>query len=253
MAESKDILIDYVLHLADNSMILGQRNAEWCGHGPVLEQDIALTNITLDLIGEARSLYQYAAELKGGDSTEDSMAFLRDVMQYRNTLLLEQKNTDWAYTITRQFFYDVFHYYLQEALVNSSDERLKEIAKKTIKESTYHLKWSSEWMIRLGDGTETSHLKMQNALNDLWEYSGEFFIPSASEIEMQRQGIGADLNALSVKWKSKVEEILNEATLNIPESSFQQKGGKTGLHSEHMGYILAEMQYLQRAYPGAEW
>ena len=163
MAESKDILIDYVLHLADNSMILGQRNAEWCGHGPVLEQDIALTNITLDLIGEARSLYQYAAELKGGDSTEDSMAFLRDVMQYRNTLLLEQKNTDWAYTITRQFFYDVFHYYLQEALVNSSDERLKEIAKKTIKESTYHLKWSSEWMIRLGDGTETSHLKMQNA------------------------------------------------------------------------------------------
>ena len=253
MAESKDILIDYVLHLADNSMILGQRNAEWCGHGPVLEQDIALTNITLDLIGEARSLYQYAAELKGGDSTEDSMAFLRDVMQYRNTLLLEQKNTDWAYTITRQFFYDVFHYYLQEALVNSSDERLKEIAKKTIKESTYHLKWSSEWMIRLGDGTETSHLKMQNALNDLWEYSGEFFIPSASEIEMQSQGIGADLNVLSVKWKSKVEEILNEATLNIPESSFQQKGGKTGLHSEHMGYILAEMQYLQRAYPGAEW
>ena len=130
MAETKDILIDYVLHLADNSMILGQRNAEWCGHGPVLEQDIALTNITLDLIGEARSLYQYAAELKGGDSTEDSMAFLRDVTQYRNTLLLEQNNTDWAYTITRQFFYDVFHYYLQEALINSSDERLKEIAKK---------------------------------------------------------------------------------------------------------------------------
>ena len=253
MAETKDILIDYVLHLADNSMILGQRNAEWCGHGPVLEQDIALTNITLDLIGEARSLYQYAAELKGGDSTEDSMAFLRDVTQYRNTLLLEQNNTDWAYTITRQFFYDVFHYYLQEALINSSDERLKEIAKKTIKESTYHVKWSSEWMIRLGDGTEVSHLKMQNALNALWEYTGEFFIPSKSELEMQEKGIGADLNELSIKWRSKVEEILKEATLSIPESSFQQKGGKTGMHNEHMGYILADMQYMQRAYPGAEW
>jgi ring-1,2-phenylacetyl-CoA epoxidase subunit PaaC len=253
MAEAKDILIDYVLHLADNSMILGQRNAEWCGHGPVLEQDIALTNITLDLIGEARSLYQYAAELKGGDSTEDSVAFLRDVTQYRNTLLLEQNNTDWAYTITRQFFYDVFHYYLQEALVESSDERLKEIAKKTIKESTYHLKWSREWMIRLGDGTETSHLKMQNALDALWEYTGEFFIPTSTEIAMQNEGIGADLNTLSSKWKSKVEEILNQATLSIPESSFQQKGGKKGLHSEHMGYILADMQYMQRAYPGAEW
>ena len=253
MAAEKDILIDYVLHLADNSMILGQRNGEWCGHGPVLEQDIALTNITLDLIGEARSLYQYAAELKGGNSTEDSVAFLRDVTQYRNTLLLEQNNTDWAYTITRQFFYDVFHYNLQEAMVNSSDERLKEIAKKTIKESTYHLKWSSEWMIRLGDGTEVSHLKMQNALNALWEYTGEFFIPSTSEMEMQEKGIGADLNALSIKWRAKVEEILKEATLSIPESSFQQKGGKTGMHSEQMGYILADMQYMQRAYPGAEW
>jgi ring-1,2-phenylacetyl-CoA epoxidase subunit PaaC len=253
MAETKDILIDYVLHLADNSMILGQRNAEWCGHGPVLEQDIALTNITLDLIGEARSLYQYAAELKGAESTEDSIAFIREVTQYRNTLLLEQDNTDWAYTITRQFFYDVFHYNLQEAMVNSSDERLKEIAKKTIKESTYHLKWSSEWMIRLGDGTEVSHLKMQNAVNALWEYTGEFFIPSQTEIDMHSKGIGADLNALAMKWKSKVEEILKEATLSIPESSFQQKGGKTGLHSEHLGFILADMQYMQRAYPGAEW
>ena len=253
MAVNKDILIDYILHLADNSMILGQRNAEWCGHGPVLEQDIALTNITLDLIGEARSLYQYAAELTGGNSTEDTVAFLRDVMQYRNTLLLEQHNTDWAYTITRQFFYDVFHYYLQEALVNSADERIKEIAKKTIKESAYHLKWSSEWMIRLGDGTEISHLKMQNAVNALWEYTGEFFIPSATEIEMTEIGIAPDLTLLSKKWKSKVEDILTEATLSIPSSDFQQKGGKKGLHSEHLGFILAEMQYLQRAYPGSEW
>lgn len=253
MAVDKDILIDYVLHLADNSMILGQRNAEWCGHGPVLEQDIALTNITLDLIGEARSYYQYAAELKGEQHTEDSVAFLRDVTQYRNTLLLEQNNTDWAYTICRQFFYDTFHYYLQEGLVESQDLRIREIAKKTIKESTYHLKWSSEWMIRLGDGTETSHLKMQNAVNALWEYTGEFFIPSQSEMQVQEAGIGVNLSAIAFKWKSKVEEILAEATLSIPVSDFQQKGGKTGIHSEYLGFILAEMQYLQRAYPGAEW
>jgi ring-1,2-phenylacetyl-CoA epoxidase subunit PaaC len=253
MAANKDLLIDYILHLADNSMILGQRNAEWCGHGPVLEQDIALTNITLDLIGEARSLYQYAAELKGGNSTEDTVAFLRDVMQYRNTLLLEQENTDWAYTISRQFFFDAFHYHLQDALVNSSDERIKEIAKKTIKESAYHLKWSSEWMIRLGDGTEISHLKMQNAVNALWEYTGEFFIPSSTETEMAENGIAPDLSVLSQKWKSKVEDILKEATLSIPNSDFHQKGGKKGLHSEHLGYILAEMQFMQRAYPGSEW
>jgi ring-1,2-phenylacetyl-CoA epoxidase subunit PaaC len=249
----KDLVYHYALQLADNSMILGQRCSEWCGHGPILEQDIAITNIALDLIGEARSLYQLAADMKGGTATEDTEAFLRDVLAYKNVLLVEQPNTDWAYTITRQFFYDVFHFNLHTALAQSKESRISEIALKTIKETTYHLKWSSEWMIRLGDGTDISHTKMQNAVNDLWEFTGELFMPSDIEKQAFEQGIGADLSSLAPLWQSKVREILDMATLSIPASSYQQKGGKTGLHSEHLGYILADMQFLQRAYPGAEW
>lgn len=253
MPAEQAILRDYLLHLADNSMILGQRNAEWCGHGPVLEQDIALTNIALDLIGEARSLYQYAAELSGDGQTEDSVAFLRDVLAYKNLLLVEQPNTDWAYTISRQFFYDAFHYYVLEAIASGKDERLAGIARKSMKEAAYHLKWSSEWMIRLGDGTAISHEKMQNAVNGLWEFTGELFIPSESESEALKAGIGADLSIISAHWQNKVNAILQEATLNKPESTYMQKGGKNGHHTEHLGFILAEMQYLQRAYPNAEW
>lgn len=254
MPAENAILKDYLLHLADNSMILGQRNAEWCGHGPVLEQDIALTNIALDLIGEARSLYQYAAELSGDGQTEDSVAFLRDVLAYKNLLLVEQPNTDWAYTICRQFFYDAFHYYVLEALAEEAkDGRLADIARKSMKEAAYHLKWSSEWMIRLGDGTAVSHEKMQNAVNGLWEFTGELFMPSETEAEAFKAGIGADLKMIATIWQNKVNDVLQEATLKKPESAYMQKGGKIGHHSEHLGYILAEMQYLQRAYPGAEW
>lgn len=249
----KELLYNYTLHLADNSMILGQRCGEWCGHGPALEQDIALTNIALDLIGEARSLYQYAALLKGGNATEDSVAFLRDVLAYKNVLLVEQPNTDWAYTIVRQFFYDAYHYYFHTELMNSSDQALSEIAAKTVKEVTYHLKWSSEWMIRLGDGTDISKEKMQDAVNGLWEYTGELFTPSQIEISACAGGIAPDLEKLKPWWLEKVQEVMSEATLLIPEKNYQQKGGKTGLHSEYMGFILAEMQFLQRAYPGAEW
>lgn len=249
----KELIYDYILHLADNSMILGQRNSEWCGHGPVLEQDIALTNIALDLIGEARSLYQYAAEIKGENANEDSVAFLRDTLQYRNILLVEYPNTDWAFTIVRQFFYDAFHYHLHKALSESPDERLKAIALKTIKESSYHLKWSSEWMIRLGDGTDISRQKMQKAVDYLWEYTGEMFIASETEKNAHLAGFGADINRIKELWHEKVEDILKEATLSHPSSDYMQKGGKTGYHTEHLGYILAEMQYLQRAYPGAEW
>ncbi len=251
--EQVEIIYNYVLHLADNSMILGQRNAEWCGHGPILEQDIAITNITLDLIGEARSLYAYAAQLKGNNATEDIIAFTRDVLQYKNVLLVEQPNTDWAYTIVRQFFYDAFHFQLLNVLQNIKDERIAEIAHKSLKEVTYHLKWSSEWLIRLGDGTEISHQKMQTAINDLWEYTGEFFIPSQTEAKAFELGIAANLENLKPLWQAKVTEILQLATLTIPTSNHQQKGGKTGLHSEYMGYLLAEMQFMQRAYPGVEW
>ncbi|MCC6817596.1 MAG: phenylacetate-CoA oxygenase subunit PaaC [Bacteroidia bacterium] len=252
--DQKEVLFDYILHLADNSMIIGQRNSEWCGHGPVLEQDIALTNIALDLIGEARSLYQYAAEIKGGNCTEDSLPFLRDIREFRNLLLVEQPNTDWAYTIVRQFFFDVFHYLVnKDILDNSNDLRLKEIAAKTIKESTYHLKWSSEWVIRLGDGTDISKLKMQTAVDDLWDFTGELFILSETEQKAMDLGFGADLKKAEQLWHEKVKEILNEACLTIPSTDFAQQGGKTGIHSEHFGYILAEMQFMQRAYPGLEW
>jgi len=251
--EARDQQYDYILHLADNSMILGQRLSEWCGHGPVLEQDIAVTNIALDLIGEARSLYQYAAELKGGEATEDSIAFLRDALEYRNVLLVEQPNMDWAYTIARQFFYDAYHFQLHTALTGSKDKRLAEIAAKTVKESTYHLKWSSEWVIRLGDGTDTSHEKINEAVNNLWEYTGEMFMPSETEKIAASEGYGADPRKLQDAWLQRVKSVLEEATLEIPASVFQQKGGRKGIHTEHLGYILADMQFLQRAYPRAQW
>ena len=251
--DRNELIYQYILHLADNSLILGQRNAEWCGHGPVLEQDIAITNISLDLFGEARNLFQYAAELKGGNQNEDTIAFLRDELKYRNVLLLEQPNVDWAHTIVRQFFFDVFHVYLLSELLESVDSKLAEIASKSIKEAKYHLKWSSEWMIRLGDGTEISHNKMQDALNALWEYTGEMFIPTDIETQMVEMKIGPSLLDLKSKWMDKVEEVIEISTLKIPEITFTQKGGKNGYHSEHLGYILAEMQYLQRAFPGANW
>lgn len=251
--EAKDIQFDYILHLADNSMILGQRLSEWCGHGPVLEQDIAITNIALDLIGEARSLYHYAAEIKGEDATEDSIAFLRDGLEYRNLLLVEQPNTDWAYTMARQFFYDAYHFQLHTALSAGKDTRLAEIAAKTLKESTYHLKWSSEWVIRLGDGTDVSHEKIKEAVNNLWEYTGEMFMPSSTEQAALAAGYGVDPKTLQDPWLARVKAVLEEATLQVPQSVYQQKGGRKGVHTEHLGYILADMQFLQRAYPGAEW
>lgn len=253
MDKNQELLYNYLLQLADSSMILAQRNAEWCGHGPVLEQDIALTNISLDLFGEARSLFQYAAEIKGDNATEDSIAFLRDAREFKNFLLCEHENTDWAYTIVRQFLYDVFHYYLNKSLTESTDLRIKEIALKTIKESAYHLKWSSEWMIRLGDGTEVSHEKMQIALNELWTFTGELFQESDSDKYASENSIGPSLSSLQPIWDSKVDEILKEATLQKPAEQWMQTGGKTGIHTEKLGFILAEMQYLQRAYPGQEW
>lgn len=253
MSSEKENLLHYVLQQADNSMIIGQRNSEWCGHGPVLEQDIALTNISLDLIGEARSLYQYAAELAGNGNTEDSMAFLRHENDYKNLLITEYPNTDWAYTIIRQFLFDTFHYYQQEALVNSKDLNLKQIASKTIKEAAYHMKWSSEWTIRLGDGTDISKNKMQTALNELWQFTGEMFLLSEADKYAISAGIGADPLIIKEKWDERISKVLKEAQLELPQSTYMQKGGKMGYHTEHMGFLLSEMQYLQRAYPGAEW
>lgn len=241
-------LINYTLHLADNALILGQRNTEWCGHGPILEQDIAITNISLDLVGQARSFYQYAAQLKADGSTEDSLAYLRTERDFKNCLLVEQPNGDWAQTILRQFLFSSYQYFLYQELQKNSDETLAAIAEKSLKEVSYHLRWSSEWVIRLGDGTDESHSRILKAIDELWRYTGELFIP----VEYEKEA-GVDVSLLKNDWSEKVKAVLTEATLPVPENIFMQTGGKTGTHTEHLGYILTELQYVQRAYPGCEW
>ncbi len=246
-------LIEYILQLADSTLILTQRNSAWCGHGPILEQDIAITNITLDLIGQSRNFYQYAAILIGGDCNEDKLAYLRTEREFKNHLLVEQENGDWAQTIVRQFFFSVYQYFLYEKLQNSSDEQLAAIATKSLKEVRYHVSWSSEWVLRLGDGTEESNNKIQKAIATLWQYAGEMFVPAEYEKALADENIIPDVALLKDVWMEKVKSVFDEATLLIPENGFVQLGGKNGVHTEKLGYILSELQYLQRVYPGAEW
>ena len=248
-----DNLTNYTLHLADNNLIFTQRNAEWCGHGPILEQDIAITNITLDLIGQSRNFYQYAAKLLGGEITEDTLAYNRNERSFKNCLLAEQPNGDWAQTVLKQFFYSSFQYFLYEEMKHSADDQLAAIASKSLKEVTYHVTWSSEWVIRLGDGTAESHTRMQHAITELWPYTGELFIPADYETEMINKKIAPNAIIIKDKWFRKIIEVFEEATLTVPENIFMQTGGKTGIHTEHLGYMLAELQYLQKTYPGAEW
>lgn len=246
-------LIQYIFGIADNSLILGQRLGELCGHGPSLETDIAMTNISLDLLGQVRSYYQYVAKLQSGDATEDTVAFLRLENQYLNVLLVEQPNINFAYSIGRQFLWDVFHLALLEELQNSKDEMLAAIAKKSIKEVLYHNRFSSDWIKRLGDGTEESHHKIQTAINDLWIFTDELFHQTDADKAMVAEGIGVDVTLLKSNYYKKVSKILEEATLQIPTIEYFQKGGKQGIHSEHMGYILTELQYMQRTYPNMTW
>ncbi len=243
----------YVLQLGDNALILSHRLSEWCGHGPVLEQDIALTNIALDLLGQARLLLSYAGEIEGKGRSEDDLAYFRDAHQFRNVLLVEQPNRDWAHTIVRQFFFDAYHYYHYQALLHSADERLSAIAQKAVKEVTYHLRYSSEWTIRLGDGTEESHRRMQAAVDELWMFTGELTTPNEVEKQAAATGVGPHLAEIRSLWEAKVGDVLREATLQVPSNRWMQSGGKDGRHTEHLGYILAEMQFLQRAYPGLTW
>ena len=249
----KENLLEYTLRLGDNALILGQRLGEWCGHGPILEQDIALSNMALDQLGQARLLMQYAAEQKGEEYTEDKVAFFRDITEYRNCLLVELENGDWGRTTARQFLFDTYNYYFYTALLNSSDERLREVAHKAIKEIAYHAQWSAEWVIRLGDGTEESHRRVQEALNDLWEWTGELFTMDEVDEAMITAGIGVDLRDVKANWDQKVDQILGMATLQRPEDKWFQSGGKQGEHSEHLGYVLAEMQHLPRMHPEATW
>jgi ring-1,2-phenylacetyl-CoA epoxidase subunit PaaC len=244
---------DYLLQLGDNALILGHRLAEWCGHAPELEIDMALTNIALDLTGQARALYQRAAEIEGKNRTEDDIAYLRDAWDFRNVLLVEQPNEDFAYTIVRQFLFDAFNYYYHKELTASKDEWLTGFAAKSIKEIAYHLRFSSDWVVRLGDGTEVSKQKIQQALDDYWMYAEELLTPTTLERSMAVAGIGVDLEKIKPLVEQKVADTLAEATLRKPIASWMQWGGKEGRHSEHLGYILADMQFLQRAYPGLEW
>lgn len=244
---------EYVLRMGDNALILGQRLSEWCGHGPVLEQDIAVTNIALDLMGQARSLLGYAGKVEGKGRSEDDLAFLRDAWDFRSVLLVEQPNEDWAFTIVRQFLFDAYHFLFVREMTKSSDAQLAAIAEKSLKEITYHLRFSSEWMIRLGDGTDKSREKMQAALDALWMYSGELFEMNEVDRMMIDAGIAPDLAALKPAYDERLQAVLAEATLEIPDAGRMQTGGKEGRHTEHLGYILAELQFLQRAYPGQSW
>jgi ring-1,2-phenylacetyl-CoA epoxidase subunit PaaC len=246
-------LIQYIYGIADNSLILGQRLGELCGHGPSLETDIAMTNISLDLFGQVRSYYQYAAKLIGGEATEDTIAFLRKERDYKNVLLVEQPSQDFAYSITRQFLFDVYHLLLLEELQNSKDETLSAIAKKSIKEVSYHTRFSSDWIRRLGDGTEESHNRIQTAINDLWIFTDELFYLTDADKVMVANGIGVDVTLLKISYFNKVNQILEESMLEIPTIEYFQKGGKQGIHSEHMGYILTELQFMQRTYPNMNW
>jgi ring-1,2-phenylacetyl-CoA epoxidase subunit PaaC len=246
-------LFNYLLHLGDNALILGHRNSEWCGHGPALEQDIALTNIALDLIGQARLLYQYAVEVQGEGDTEDTLAYLRDSGDYRNCLLVEQPNGNWAQTILRQFFFSAYQFELYRALNDSKDSQLAAIAAKSLKEVTYHLRWSSEWVVRLGDGTPESLFRIRAAVSALWMYTGELFKPAPYEEVCQDIGVSFPTEVLELKWKDRVIHVFGTAGLEVPAVPGFQTGGKTGTHSEHLGYVLAELQFMQRAYPGSTW
>jgi len=249
----KDKLYQYLLLLSDNPLILGQRLGELCGHGPSLETDIALTNISLDLLGQVRNYLQYAAEVEGLGKTEDDLAFLRLEHEYHNVVLVEQPNRDFAWVIARQFFFDAFHLPLLTQLSESKDEQIAAIATKSRKEVQYHHRFSSEWVKRLGDGTAESHDKMQAAISALWPYTNELFDETPIEKEMKEAGIGADLSVIRAEFESFVTEVLSDATIIKPEPVWSKAQGKKGIHSEHLGFILAELQYMQRAYPNMTW
>ena len=249
----KNNLYNYILGIADNSLILGQRLGQLCGHGPSLETDIACTNISLDLFGQVRSYFQYAAKIAGDQRTEDDIAMLRKERDYKNVLLVEQPNTNFAFTIGRQFLFDVYHLAFLTELQNSNDFTLSVIAKKCVKEVSYHLRFSSDWVKRLGNGTTVSKEKMQEAINGLWTYTDELFYQTNADKEMVFEGIGVDVTKLKNNYYSHINNILLEATLEIPESKWFQTGGKEGIHSEHLGYLLSDLQYMQRTYPNMEW
>lgn len=245
--------MEFALRMGDNCLVLGQRVSEWCGHAPVLEEDIALANTALDLIGQTQFWLGLAGELEGKGRSADDLAFRRDVREFRNCLLVEQTNGDFGRTLMRQFLFDAWHYPMLQGLTESKNERIAEIAAKSVKEAAYHLDRSSDLIIRLGDGSQESHDRMQAALDELWRYSGELTTPDAIDEALAEKEIAPDLSKLRIAYETYVSTVLKEARLLAPEGAFMHTGGKAGIHGEALGYMLSEMQYLQRAFPGAQW
>jgi len=243
----------YLLHLGDTTLILAQRLSEWCGKGPAFEEDMALANTTLDLLGQARLWLTYAGEMEGKGRDEDALAFLRDAHDFRNLLLVEQPNGDYATTIVRQFYFDAWYCLLLRQLTTSADARIAETAEKAVTEVTYHLRRSDDLVVRLGDSTDESHRRMQTAVDDLWSFAGEMFATDTVEERLAAQGIAPNPATLREPWLQHVTKVFHGATLALPNGTWMQQGGKQGRHTEHLGYLLAEMQFLQRAYPDAKW
>jgi ring-1,2-phenylacetyl-CoA epoxidase subunit PaaC len=250
---SETPLVLYTLRRADDALILGHRLSEWCGHAPMLEEDMALSNMALDLLGLARELYCYAGEVGGQGHDEDKLAYLRDVRQYRNLLLAEQPNGDFAHTMVRQLFYAAFADLYWRAMMQSRDPRLAAIAAKSEKESAYHLRHCAEWIVRLGDGTDESRARTQAAIDHLWAFTGEMFEVDDSERGLIDGGIALDPADLRGQWRDTLSRVMNEATLALPNNDWMQQGGRAGRHSEHLGHLLSELQSMQRTFPGATW
>jgi len=250
---SKELLFKYVLTLGDDALILGQRLSQWAYKGPFLEEDIALSNISLDMFGRANLLLEYAVSLKGNGTTADELAFKRNEREFNNYILCEQPNGNFADTMVRQFLLDAFYILFFKKLIESKDEQLSAITQKSIKETTYHLRHSSKWIIRLGDGTDESHEKAQSAIDNLWVFTNELFEMNEIENEMVAQKIGVDCSSIQAEWNQIIDEVFSEATLKKPENTHMTSGGRKGIHTEHLGHLLSDMQYLQHAYPDAKW
>ena len=248
-----DSTIEYTLRLGDDALLLGHRVSEWTSHAPFLEEELGLANVALDFIGRARLFYAYAAALAGQGRTEDDYAYRRDEHEFKNLLLMELPRGDFAFTIVRQFLVDSFHMQFLPALAESGDETLAAIGAKTLKESTYHLRRSREWMLRLGDGTEESHYRTQRALDELWAYTDELFAMDPLEQRLSARGIAVERASLAARWTTEVESVLAQATLTRPLSTWSVNGGRAGIHTEHLGHLLTELQCVQRRYPGAQW
>ncbi|MBA2688065.1 MAG: phenylacetate-CoA oxygenase subunit PaaC [Gemmatimonadaceae bacterium] len=252
MPEQRD-LFEYLLRLGDDRIVLGHRLSEWCGHGPILEEDIATANIALDLVGQGTLFLKAAAEVQAAGRSADDLAFFREAVEYRNLQIVELPKGDFAFTMLRQFLFDTFSVHQLDALQKSTNPEITAISTKALKEARYHIRHSSQWVIRFGDGTEESHSRVQDALNELWRFTGEMFLNTELDEHLQSEGIAPLPGSLEAPWRTVVDDVFKNATLSVPENTFMMRGGREGKHTEHLGHMLSEMQIVARSHPGAEW